>query len=308
MAQEQLSGKKQLGSKKKQTNGKKQLGGKREESTYIIDAESAEEMARLIRQDQQLNQHMGGLFPEQLDLSHVQLLLDVACGPGGWALEMAFHHTDIQVVGIDISERMIAYANTQARVRQCENATFQVMNVLKPLAFEDASFDLVNARFISPFMPTNMWSVLFAECLRILRPGGIVRLTELDWGLSNKPAFERSCHLFHRAMSQTGHNFSPNHLHHGIIHMLPRFFRQAGLQRIGKMAHAVDFSAGTEARDGYHDDLTIAFRAIEPLIVKTGNLTATEWRDLSQQALAEMHEEDFCTLYILLTMWGYKPE
>lgn len=54
------------------------------ENTYVIDAESAAEMARLMRQDQLMTAGMGGIFPEQIDLSGVQRVLDLACGPGGW--------------------------------------------------------------------------------------------------------------------------------------------------------------------------------------------------------------------------------
>src|SRR6266700_7815889 len=75
------------------------------ESSYIIDAESAAEMARLVSQDRLTTKSMGGLLPEQTDLSSIHRVLDVACGPGGWVLDMAFEHPEVQVVGIDISQR-----------------------------------------------------------------------------------------------------------------------------------------------------------------------------------------------------------
>ena len=49
-------------------------------NTYVIDAESAAEMARLMRQDQLITAGMGGIFPEQIDLSGVQRVLDLAFG------------------------------------------------------------------------------------------------------------------------------------------------------------------------------------------------------------------------------------
>ena len=283
---------------------------RRKESTYVLDEESEMEMARLLRQDQLLTQGMGGILPDQHDLSNVQRVLDLACGPGGWVLDLAFTYQDIEIVGIDVSERMITYANAQAKAQERSNASFRVMNVLEPLDFPSASFDLVNARFISPFVRREMWPKLFAECLRILRPGGTLRLTELEWGISNKASFEKACQMFQQAMTLIGNNFSPNGLHHGIIQMLPRFFQEAGLQHVGKLAHAIDFSASTAvaARDGYYHDLSSAFPAIEPVMVKTKLLTAEAWQELYQRGLAEMFEEDFCSVYILLTIWGNKPE
>ncbi|MBV9232165.1 MAG: class I SAM-dependent methyltransferase, partial [Chloroflexi bacterium] len=142
--------------------------GDQSENTYMIDPENSVEMARLMRQDHLVTQGMGGLFPEGTDLTDVHSILDLACGPGGWVLETAFAHSDIEVVGVDISERMIAYACAQAKVQVLENASFRVMNILKPLDFPDASFDLVNARVISTFMLPDAWPQLIQECIRIL--------------------------------------------------------------------------------------------------------------------------------------------
>jgi hypothetical protein len=41
-------------------------------------------------------------------------------------------------------------------------------------------------------MPTTAWPVLIQECMRITRPGGIIRLTEFDtYGTTNSPAVEK---------------------------------------------------------------------------------------------------------------------
>jgi SAM-dependent methyltransferase len=274
-------------------------------NTYVIDTESAAEMARLMRQDQLMTSGMGGVFPD-IDLSGVQSVLDLACGPGGWPLEVAYTYSDMEVVGVDISERMIAYANAQAQVQQRANVSFRVMDILKPLDFPAASFDLVNARFISGFMLRDKWPLLFREILRVLRPGGIVRLTEPEVGMSNKLHFEKTLHKGIEAMNRAGLNFSPNGYHYGIVHMLPYFFRQAGLPILGKMAHYIELSFGTETHESFYHDLALAFELFEPLVVKTRLATPEEWRDLSQKSLAEMYEEDFCAAWMLLTVWGAK--
>ena len=80
------------------------------ENTYILDAESGTEMARLMKQDRLLTQGMGGLFPERDDVSSMHAILDIACGPGGWVLDVAYAYPKIEVVGIDISNTMIEYA------------------------------------------------------------------------------------------------------------------------------------------------------------------------------------------------------
>src|SRR5947207_7899921 len=60
------------------------------QSSYFIDAENAAEMARLIDQDHIITKGMGGLFAAIPDLSRISRALDLGCGPGEWALEVAF--------------------------------------------------------------------------------------------------------------------------------------------------------------------------------------------------------------------------
>ncbi len=122
-------------------------------NTYIIDTEKyGAETSRLLLQDKLFTQAMGGTLPATYDLTGVTRILDIACGPGGWALEVAYQHSDIEVVGIDISPAMIEYARSQAQVQHLENAAFLVMDTRTPLAFPDASFDLINARLLLSFV------------------------------------------------------------------------------------------------------------------------------------------------------------
>src|SRR5712691_5978403 len=80
---------------------------------YIIDAESPAETARLMKQDRLLTWCMGGVVPEGLDLSGSRAILDLACGPGGWALDVAFEYPSIQVTGVDLSYTTIEYARAR---------------------------------------------------------------------------------------------------------------------------------------------------------------------------------------------------
>lgn len=278
-----------------------------QESTYVIDAESGAEMARLINQERLMTRIMGGVFPENLDLSHVSRILDIGCGPGGWVLDVAFEHPQKEVIGIDISQQMIEYARAHAQAQDLNNASFQVMNALEKLAFPDASFDLVNARFINPFMPKESWPALMKEVLRILRPGGTLLLTDTEWSISNSPAFEKLGEMLTRAAFVSGRSFSPNGRHVGITPMLGRFLRDAGFVDIQKKAHVNEFSVGTEEYGDTYQDLLIAFQLLEPFLVMTKVTTPEDYQALYQQVLAEMMLDTFCALGYSLTVWGKKP-
>lgn len=74
------------------------------EDTYFIDPEDATEKARLLLQGRLMSQNMGGLLPEGIELEKVHNVLDMACGPGGWAIDVAFENPEMQVTGVDISQ------------------------------------------------------------------------------------------------------------------------------------------------------------------------------------------------------------
>src|SRR5438105_8156558 len=109
-------------------------------------------MARFVLQDRLITRSMGGVVSEQTDLSQVFRVLDIACGPGGWLLDLVEQYPHIQGVGIDISHLMMGYANNLAKERDLPNVQFQVMDATQPLHFADNSFDLVNARLLTGFL------------------------------------------------------------------------------------------------------------------------------------------------------------
>jgi ubiquinone/menaquinone biosynthesis C-methylase UbiE len=278
-----------------------------DENTYVIDAESATEMARLLHQDRLISSHLGGLLPERPNHDSMQRVLDLACGPGGWAQEVALAYPTIEVVGVDISHTMIEYASAMARVRGLSNLTFRVMDVLKPLDFPDHSFDLVNARLIFGFMPPAAWPALLQESIRITRPRGIIRLTECESDITNSPATQRLTGMVTRALQLAGRSFSPDGRHFGIVPMLGRFLREAGCRSIQHLAYALDWSAGTEAHESTRFNLQFLLKLLEPFLVKMQVTPAEEFEPLYQRALEEMQAEDFCAITFFLSVWGERP-
>src|SRR5437660_12012298 len=99
-----------------------------EGGTYFTDTENAAEMARLVRQSHPITKVLGRLFPQELDLNTIHDVLDVACGPGTWALEVAQTYPQMRVTGFDISRRMIDYARSIATTEGKPNAHFRVMD------------------------------------------------------------------------------------------------------------------------------------------------------------------------------------
>jgi len=276
------------------------------DNTYIL-GHSVTEMVRLTEQDRHFTESMGGLLPEQADLSGINRVLDVACGPGGWVLALAQANPQMQAVGIDIDGGMIAYATEQARASRLDNAQFRVMNALDPLDFPDAFFDLVNARFIEGFIPVTAWPGVIQEVLRITRQGGIIRLTDCEWGMTNSFAYQRLLGISIRAMQIAGLSHSPDGRNYGITPLLHRFLRDAGCVNVQEKPHSLDFSAGTEAHFGCYQDFSIGYQLMQPFQVNMGVTTQQEVEQLHRQLTMEMLADDFCGIMYFLTAWGEKP-
>ncbi|RAQ98416.1 class I SAM-dependent methyltransferase [Thermogemmatispora tikiterensis] len=277
------------------------------ERTYFIDAEEAAELARLMQQDRLVTEAMGGLLPELEALPSAAQVLDLACGPGGWALEMAFRYPKAEVIGVDLSPSIVDYANAQARSRGLSNVQFAAMNITQPLAFADASFDLINARFLAGFMRPQDWPRLLTECRRLLKPGGVIRLTESEWGLTTSPATQRYYALCSEALKRAGQSFSPDGHHLGITPMLAPLLRQAGFEDVRLRGGALEWSSGTPQHYSTFKNIFVMFDLLKPFLVRTGVASAEEVEPLYQQAVAEMQAPDFFAVWFWLTAWGRQP-
>jgi ubiquinone/menaquinone biosynthesis C-methylase UbiE len=278
-----------------------------QDSGYFIDAETVTEMTRLLAQDTLITRSMGGLFPERTDnLEGMHAILDVACGPGGWVLEAAREYPHIQVTGIDISERSIQYARASAQARDFSNAHFKVMDALKPLNFPDESFDLVNARTLVGIMTPRTWPELVREMVRVCRPGGTVRLTEFEMPLTNSPAAQQVGNMVLQAMYRVGRLYAPDGHSFTLTPMLGVLLREAGCQNIQEKAHILNFSADTEAHEGYTQDLMIGYQLILPFLIQTGVTTKEEFEPLYQEMVGEMLADTFRAFSYGATVWGTK--
>ncbi|MFH1485204.1 MAG: class I SAM-dependent methyltransferase [Chloroflexota bacterium] len=96
--------------------------------------------------------------------------IDIGCGPGMLAIELARRAPGLEVVGLDLSEGMLETARENAsRAGLAEAVTFQGGDALD-IPFSDASFDLAVST-----MSLHHWTEpvkVLNEIARILRPGG----------------------------------------------------------------------------------------------------------------------------------------
>jgi len=277
-----------------------------EQERYFINQELFEEMVRLNRQGRLMTEGMGGVLPEQEDLSRIRDILDLACGPGEWALEVARMSPEKRLVGVDLSKRMIEYASAQARLAK-SNVTFQEMDITNGLGFPDESFDLINSRMIAGFMKKEGWPRLLAECLRVLRPGGVLRVTESEVGATTSTIIDTLNGWWCQAFRQADQIFSfPGQPHMGITIVMKRLLSEAGYVNPGHQAHAIDYSFGTEMHESILENFIAALKLGTPFLLRQKVATKEQIQEVLEQAQGLIGEKDFCGFWFFVTVWAYK--
>ncbi len=276
-------------------------------STYFVqDRKNKQEITRLTIQDQMITTAMGGVLPEQPDPTVFRRVLDVGCGTGGWLIEAAKTYPTMSCVGIDISQRMIRYAQTQAEDHQVnDRVEFYGMDALSPLGFPIAFFDLVNLRNGVSFLRTWDWRKMLGELLRVTRPGGVIRVTDSEvTHQSNSPALTQFFEMLQCALFRAGHLFEEETT--GLTSQLAPLLDQSGCQQVQTKTYTIEYRAGTQEGQAYYEDIMLGFQTVRPFIEKWG-CASKDYGIIYQQALREMRQPDFLAVGNLLTAWGSRP-
>ncbi len=116
-------------------------------------------------------------------------ILDVGCGTGRWALEMANLFPQANVIGADIATPPVD-EKPESQHRRTENYVFVEMNVLDGLKFADASFDFTHQRLMMGGIPANRWQGVVNDLARVTRPRGWVELVEAQ-PMDGAPALDK---------------------------------------------------------------------------------------------------------------------
>ncbi len=273
-------------------------------STYVVeDRANEEEMTRLQIQDKMVTANMGGTLPEQADLASVCSMLDVGCGTGGWLIQVARTHPDIsRLVGIDVNEKMLEIARTEATSQQeSSRVEFRSMDVLRKLDFPDASFDLVNQRLALSYLRTWDWAHVLSEYQRVLHPGGVVRITECNIPESSSPALNRLNDLLMEALTKAGHLSALER--DNVINELAGKLHQAGIRNIQTRPYTIKYLPGTPEREIFIEDTKHIFHTFLPFLRKWSQVP-DDYETIRQQAYQDMQQPDFSGTWKLLTAWG----
>lgn len=116
---------------------------------------------------------------ERAEMAPGQRVLDVGCGPGFAACDMAQIVAGGEVVGVDEAPGFVKAANDQAAARRLSNfhairGDVQALGALEEL--ESGSFDIAYARWVLCFVPDP--EAVIRGIVHLLKPGGRIVLQD----------------------------------------------------------------------------------------------------------------------------------
>lgn len=118
-------------------------------------------------------------------------VLDIATGTGDLAISLANSKAE-KIVGLDISEGMLAVGKKKVKKQNLENTIDLILGDSENLPFKNDSFDAITVAFgIRNF--ENLQKGL-SEILRVLKPGGIFVI--LETSVPTKTPFKQGYRLY----------------------------------------------------------------------------------------------------------------
>jgi demethylmenaquinone methyltransferase/2-methoxy-6-polyprenyl-1,4-benzoquinol methylase len=117
-------------------------------------------------------------------LSAGETALDLACGTGDITFALASRLSTGNAVGLDITQGMLAIAESKRRESGVENVSFHRGDIMR-LPFPEQVFDCVTGGYALRNVPDITGAL--AEILRVLKPGG--RFLSLDFGHPRNRAY-----------------------------------------------------------------------------------------------------------------------
>ena len=113
-------------------------------------------------------QHLFEVYPDL----EPKRILDLGCAIGASTVAVASYFPDAQVYGVDVGAAMLRYAH--ARAEHLGQRVHYVQANAERTDFPDESFDFVYSCVLLHETSKAATRKIFAECHRLLRPGGVV--------------------------------------------------------------------------------------------------------------------------------------
>jgi ubiquinone/menaquinone biosynthesis C-methylase UbiE len=132
-------------------------------------------------------------------------MLDCGCGPGAMTVELAQHVAPGEVIGIDLEGKQFEIGRKRAAEKNVANVRLQVASIYE-LPFGEGEFDGVFVHAVLYHLAEPRRAL--AEIRRVLKPGGVVAVRDVDNGgnlsYPHSPELDLAWSLIDRAWQTNG--------------------------------------------------------------------------------------------------------
>jgi SAM-dependent methyltransferase len=133
---------------------------------------------------QWMSRHMPEFAPKRI--------LEIGATVGHSLLPIAAAYPDAEVIAVDVGAPVLRYALARAKSLGLNNVSVIQADATKLPMFADASFDWVQSTMFLHELSGPAMRAIFAECRRLLRPGGIMLHVEQPQYHADMPFFEQA--------------------------------------------------------------------------------------------------------------------
>ncbi|ORZ03281.1 S-adenosyl-L-methionine-dependent methyltransferase [Syncephalastrum racemosum] len=256
-----------------------------------------EEMDRLIGQHFAIKtlfdgENIYGKGKSLLNLEKGAKILDIACGPGTWLMDVATEYPNCECVGVD----MVDVFPTDIRP---SNVKFQVGDVMQRLPFEDDTFDFIHVRLMLVALKKEEWEPMLREVLRVLKPGGCAQSVEAGM-LENGNAFVLKAGFAFRDMmlAKGQHAYAASDINN--------LMSAAGFDVVEYERRDIVLSKRDQLTREFHWDLLNIFSTAQPVIQPALGITAEEYPQFIERLGIEMQKKPDAN-WSFTVCFGQKP-
>lgn len=229
---------------------------------------------------------------ELLDLGAKSSLLDVGCGCGNYLIDVA--RIVDKATGLDQSEALLGIAKTRASNAEVDLELH--LGDAMELPFADDTFDAARTERVLQYLPSPATGL--SEMIRVVKPGGRVVATELDWDTILIDVGDVELRDAYRRMIDTTSDASGNPW---MGRELDHMFRQSGLESVQTEPFTAMFRNYDDVMQNFGGNPSIE-RAAE-----IGVITSEEASALRHAIDATRDNDRFLYAMTLFTSSGTKP-
>lgn len=151
-------------------------------------------------------------------------ILDTCVGTANSALAFAQANNLNEIVGIDLSEDMLAVAEAKIRKRAIRNISLQQMDATR-MSFRDGEFDIVMISFALHELDYELMMRILKEMSRVVKPNGKLYIIDYEREENLLPS------LFLSILLKV---FEPSHMQRFLQYDWNKILGELGFQVVGK--------------------------------------------------------------------------